>query len=185
MGQMMDNLLIGDIRAYANAKTNPIPFPPASSDFIDAAERRLGFSLPPLLRRCYLEVGNGGFGPGYGIIGVEGGCASDFGNLVETYELFAEYRESEGNCEWQRGLLPFCEWGCNMYSCVDCIDPQYAVYLSEEGVPSARGYTFDKFFEMWVSGVDLLRQDDPDTEGVEIVNPFTGKMMRVFRRHAK
>jgi hypothetical protein len=36
----------------------------------DAAEAALGFALPPLLRRLYVEVGNGDFGPGYGLIGV-------------------------------------------------------------------------------------------------------------------
>ena len=29
-----------------------------------AAEAALGFALPPLLRRLYLEVSNGDFGPG-------------------------------------------------------------------------------------------------------------------------
>jgi hypothetical protein len=36
---------------------------PLSQDAIDAAERRLGFRLHPLLAAVYREIGNGGFGP--------------------------------------------------------------------------------------------------------------------------
>jgi hypothetical protein len=43
---------------------------PATAAQVDAAEAALGFTIPPLLRRLYIEVGNGGFGPGYGLIGV-------------------------------------------------------------------------------------------------------------------
>jgi cell wall assembly regulator SMI1 len=40
--------------------------PPATEEEVTQAEMQLGFALPSLLRRVYLEVGNGGFGPGYG-----------------------------------------------------------------------------------------------------------------------
>ena len=36
-------------------------------------ERELGFKLPPLLRALYQQLGNGGFGPGYGLVGASGG----------------------------------------------------------------------------------------------------------------
>jgi len=42
---------------------------------VATVESRLGFGLPPLLRELYTQVGNGGFGPGYGILGLEGGFA--------------------------------------------------------------------------------------------------------------
>lgn len=37
-------------------------FPPAKAAEVDEAERRLGYALPPLLRRLYTEVADGGFG---------------------------------------------------------------------------------------------------------------------------
>ena len=37
---------------------------------IAEAERRLGFQLPELLRELYTCVGDGGFGPGYGFLGL-------------------------------------------------------------------------------------------------------------------
>src|SRR3954464_14202084 len=41
----------------------------ASHDAVAEAEAALAHPLTPLLRRLYLEVGNGGFGPGYGVLG--------------------------------------------------------------------------------------------------------------------
>jgi len=49
---------------------NSIVAAPAAPAEVDAAEAALGFGLPSLLRRLYVEIGNGGFGPGYGFIGV-------------------------------------------------------------------------------------------------------------------
>src|SRR5512134_2461662 len=52
-------------------------YPPATLAPIEAAETAIGFRMPDLLRRLYLEIGNGGFGPGYGLVGVEGGYAEN------------------------------------------------------------------------------------------------------------
>ncbi len=44
------------------------PRPPVSEAAMLAAEARLGFALPPLLRRIYREVADGGDGhPGHGL----------------------------------------------------------------------------------------------------------------------
>jgi hypothetical protein len=47
------------------------PPPPVGIADIAAAEARLGLAFPQLLRDIYLRVGNGGFGPGYGLFGIE------------------------------------------------------------------------------------------------------------------
>src|SRR5262245_8220936 len=120
----MHESLIEKIREYAVSRTESLPFPPVSEDAVDKAEKDLGFAIPALLKSCYLAVGNGGFGPGYGIIGVDGGYASDYGNVVETHGVLKQDQESEGH-EWPNGLLPFCEWGCNIFSCVDCRDARH------------------------------------------------------------
>ncbi len=44
-------------------------FPPATEEQLHETEQILGFPLPPLLRLLYTRIANGGFGPGYGIIG--------------------------------------------------------------------------------------------------------------------
>ena len=48
-------------------------YPPATKEQLQQTEDLLGFSLPPLLLSLYMQIANGGFGPGYGIIGAIGG----------------------------------------------------------------------------------------------------------------
>ncbi len=48
-------------------------YPPATDEQLATCAARLGFALPPVLRALYLQVANGGFGPGDGLIGVRGG----------------------------------------------------------------------------------------------------------------
>ena len=69
----------------------PLPAAATESQLADA-ERRLGFALPPLLRRLYAEVANGGFGPGSGILGVAGGWTTDHRQTVE--DLYREMLEA-------------------------------------------------------------------------------------------
>jgi hypothetical protein len=179
----LDETLLRGIRERAAARVPAFPFAPASSADIAFEEEALGLALPPCLQAVYLRVGNGGFGPGRGgnLIGVRAGYASDFGTLAETYwQLKGDY-EAEGK-SWQPGLLPFCEWGCNIFTCVDCREPGHPVYLFKEFDARPHGYTLTVFFQRWVAGEDVLaRQPSLDLER-EIINPFTGKKARVRRR---
>src|SRR5271156_1735091 len=44
------------------------PPPPLDDpDFLIELEHELGFALPGLLKALFLQVGDGGFGPGYGL----------------------------------------------------------------------------------------------------------------------
>ena len=176
----MDNSLINRIRTYANSKASPLPFPPASESSVKQAEDSLGFAIPTLLRTCYLEVGNGGYGPGYGTIGVQGGCASDYGDIVQTYNQLRTDQESEGN-EWLQGLLPFCEWGDNIFSCVDCISGEHIIYTFEDFAVSPQNFTLEMFYELWMAGTDILSYRAEVVE-TEITNPFTGEKETITRR---
>jgi hypothetical protein len=52
--------------------------PPISEADLRDSEDSLGFRLPGFVRRLYTEVGNGGFGPGYGgVLGLAGGASND------------------------------------------------------------------------------------------------------------
>jgi hypothetical protein len=183
----MDESFILQIRDYAMSHPESAPFPVASEKSIEEAETKLGFSIPRLLKSIYLKVGNGAFGlkkfPG-GLIGVQGGYASDFGTLVETYEQLKRDQESEGK-QWRRGLLPFFEWGCNIFSCVDCSVPDHPVYLLEDGVVSPENYNIADFFRMLVEGVDILSLRASDATSVEIINPFTGEKIRVWGKRPR
>jgi hypothetical protein len=106
------------------------PWPVATAEQLAEMETLLGFPIPPLLRRLYAEVGNGAFGPAYGLIGVVGGAPHPSGwydNLVEGYGWYREYIELSSipsaqrlgewfelpNEVWPRYLLPLRYWGCN------------------------------------------------------------------------
>ncbi len=93
------------------------PLATASQAAVEEAEALLGRRLPELLRRLYLKVGNGGFGPGYGILGVRGGHADD------TKRNAIDYYRDEFWPFLRRGLLPICNWGCAIYSYVDTSQP--------------------------------------------------------------
>jgi hypothetical protein len=177
----MNGSLIESIRSYAGSRTISFPFATASEVGVARAENGLGFPIPTLLKECYLKLGNGGFGPGYGLIGVAGGCESDFGDLVGTYQVLKQDQESEDRV-WPSGLLPFCEWGCNIFSCVDCNDARHPVYTFEDFSVRPENYNLDKFFELWMCGVDILSYESAEPESVEITNPFTGKKGIISRR---
>src|SRR5690242_515603 len=59
------------VDARAKGWIDPLPaLPLATAHDIEQAEAKLGFAIDPLMRRLYTEVGNGGFGPGYGVLGL-------------------------------------------------------------------------------------------------------------------
>jgi hypothetical protein len=137
-------------------------FPCVSEDQIQAAERRLGFALPPPLRDVYTRVGNGGFGPAYGLIGVEGGAKDDLGRTVEEiYKAFWRPRVSDSFWYWPVKLLPFCYYGCAIYFCVHCSSPGAPVYIFDPNVrgegPWAKALDLQfgslaEWFESWLRG---------------------------------
>lgn len=139
---------------------------PASAGVLDSDEKALGFALPPLLRRVYLEIGNGGFGPGYGLIGMSGGTPSDTGYTVPTYyRLFRSREAKDSTWSWPEGLLVICHWGCAIYSCVDCLHPRFRMRVFDPNVHMEHDSWDDSFFEerasfdawirAWADGANL------------------------------
>jgi hypothetical protein len=87
---------------------------------LQAVERTIGCQLPDAVRNLYLKVGNGGFGPGYGIVGVKGGAKLDGGTLETHYRQFLSLERENPVWRWPRRLIPLANQGCGMWSCVDC-----------------------------------------------------------------
>jgi len=183
----MDEELAQRITAHVKlTQQRPIPFPPATRRQIEEAELGLGFPIPEILKVIYLSVGNGGFGPGRGgnIIGLKGGYKGSAGDIVAEYDDFKKAAAYLG-LKWRDGLLPFCEWGCNIFSCVDCTDSLNSIFLSEECDVRPEDYDLADFIEMWLNGVDILDVNSSPRESIEITNPFTRKKSEVFRRIKK
>ena len=142
---------------------------PASKKALLVTEQRLGFRIPETLRRAYLEVANGGFGPGYGVMGVEAGFMDDSGNTIA--DLFERYRRpdpEDPEWQWPERFLAFCYWGCGVYSAVDCgKDPSPIYYIDaavkETGEPMESIVIFHKpsiedWLSDWLEGKDLWQQ---------------------------
>jgi hypothetical protein len=72
---------------------------PATTAALDQAEAQLGLPLPALLRRLYLDVADGGFGP-------EGGLLSAADMASAYLELRAGSPSEVEDDEWPKGLLP-------------------------------------------------------------------------------
>ncbi len=130
----------------------PHHYPPATEQQLLATEATLGFALPTNLRSLYTQVANGGFGPGFGIVGALNGFSSAGlgGNIIEAYaalnanttvEDYTRYQQAHNNqtiyvlpqTVWSRHLLPLCDWGCLITSFLD-IDNGHIL----RGAPTSR-----------------------------------------------
>lgn len=96
------------------------PRPPLAPDKTERAELDLGFRLPPLLRSLYLEVADGGYGPGWGILPID--------EIVEwDHRCRANGSDIVPPRNWPEKLIRFCEWGCNFWSGIDCSSDRCAI----------------------------------------------------------
>lgn len=139
-------------------------YAPASDAELGEAERLLGFPLPPALRGIYSGVANGGFGPGYGFVGVLGGAPdSIFGtHLADAYRQERELsRQGQPIEEWPRRILRIVEWGCGIGSCIDARSGQILRYDPTAQGDPARDMTFEaesleEWLQRWLRGADLF-----------------------------
>jgi len=87
----------GVVALGGTVESRPAP-PPASEVALEAAEADLGFALPPDLRRCYLEVADGGVGPGGGIFSLS--------ELVAKHHEMTDEPVGPQGQSWPAQLLP-------------------------------------------------------------------------------
>jgi hypothetical protein len=109
----------------------PTVAPPATGAEVDAAEAALGFAIPPLLRRLYTEVGNGGFGPNYGLEGVPTiPPVPGTGDIVALYRMYCCDPAPEHLAHvWPHGWVPLIGGGCLYMECADFLRAPDAVVL--------------------------------------------------------
>jgi hypothetical protein len=142
------------------------PCPPCSDSDVAAAEQDLGFVLPDVFRDIYTQVANGGFGPGYGVMGVGEGFKDDLGqDIVECYGGYRQGDPEDPNWIWPAGWVPICHWGCIVYSVVDCLTPPYPVSFADisakdpdeamETILHPHKLSFAQWLSDWMDGKDL------------------------------
>jgi hypothetical protein len=109
-----------------------------SDEDIIKAETRLGCQLPQFLKQLYTEVGNGGFGPGHGLLPLVLVGELRCGRCV--LDLYQHFQQSK---KWNSSVVPFASWGCGILSCLDLsenIDPP--VYRFEPNMPDEFTYHY-------------------------------------------
>ncbi|MCU0686483.1 MAG: SMI1/KNR4 family protein [Polyangiaceae bacterium] len=159
-----------------DVKANPSPFfPPVEWEAVVHAEAALGLTFPPLLSRLYREVGNGGFGPESGMVGLSGGHVDSSGQtLVELYGAF----RTEG---WPRPLLPLWEWGGPAWACVDTRSSEGKIVTEDESGATLTAFDLHSWLESWLLGVNILEKIY-EIKPMFIANPFTGKPVETKRQ---
>src|SRR4051812_41777340 len=93
---------------------------PVGPEAAAAAEARLGFPLPDLLRRLYTEVGNGGFGPWFGLLPLSADSLGQHPPAEAEFDLVGDYlrlvRLRAGDPQgWPAGLVPAFYCGCTVF----------------------------------------------------------------------
>jgi hypothetical protein len=81
------------------------------------AEAQLNITFPRLFHRLYTEIGEGGYGPGYGLLELDE-MLDEYGDHVQTYGR-----------RWPVGLLMIATEGCLCRYYLDCRHPQYRVVM--------------------------------------------------------
>jgi TPR repeat protein len=132
--------LIRGLKEKADAAGISKAFPPMTPAQVEKCEKELGFMLPPLLKRVYTEVANGGIGPGEQLLGLCGGKASE-GRLgdeedvdaLSAYQKFMsidlvwedfDHEDADVKWEWPQGVMPLCDWDECDLTVIDCNEKQ-------------------------------------------------------------
>ncbi|MFE9447385.1 SMI1/KNR4 family protein [Streptomyces sp. NPDC006739] len=110
---------------------------PVDTAALERAEAALGFPLPPLLAALYLRIGDGGFGPSYGLLPLLDSPPSGEPAAVAQYLANREHSLKNPDWPWPEDVLPISHWGCGMYACVDCRSPRATVLLYEPNADRA------------------------------------------------
>jgi len=126
---------------------------PVSDELIAEAEQVVGYPLPRLLRRIYGEIANGGIGPFGGVEGLPGGHSSDGINMLD---LYIGCRRAEIDPDEPPpppvGVLFFCDFGCAMWSLLDCRHHQGQMWWWEEGNRNKLDLTLPEWLSAWLAG---------------------------------
>ena len=113
-----------------------------------------------------MTVGNGGFGPAYGILGLVDGARNEDGlDAVGVYLRSREPSSADPLWAWPASLLPVGHLGCGMFTCVDCRTANASLVWFEPN-PHERGDPWDDaFIPLNLSLEDWLRRWLDGAEG--------------------
>jgi hypothetical protein len=163
-------------RNVVGAFETPSAFPAALEGTVASVESRLGFRLPSLLRRLYLEVADGGLGPGYGLFPAGEHPRSE--GHAET--LIEVHQKLSANPRGSARLLPLCDWGGANWSCLDCgTDDGAIVTVAGEHDFAKTSHTLRSWLGAWLDGVDLWKTMFEPGPPRMVISPFTNQPTEV------
>jgi hypothetical protein len=115
-----DDEIIAKIREFAEA--DPLP-PPAPVEAVAELEAAVGHPMPPLLRRLYCEVANGGFGTDGDVVSLNdsGRWFSDEESLIDIHRNWSAPHERMDL--YPNHILPLATMGCAIWWCIDLSTP--------------------------------------------------------------
>ncbi|MFE2039461.1 SMI1/KNR4 family protein [Streptomyces sp. NPDC059477] len=146
----------------------PAPVDPAT---VARAEATLGFRLPPLLTELYVRIGDGGFGPEYGLLPLLDSSPSEESSSVAEYLTRRGWKGDDADWLWPEAVLPISHWGCGMFACVDCLAPQAPVLLFEPNTDDAEhawyrdAPSLDAWLRTWIDGTGWYEETN---EGMDL-----------------
>jgi len=161
--------MLKDVQQSEGNPVMGVANPAASLGQVQQVEKALGFSLPALLRRLYLEVGGGRFGPGYGLLSLADDNVAFYKDLYKHYAWLCEQEA------WNPTWLPFCYFGCDIYSVLDVQHGRVGLVFTDAVVdievlgiqPEAliiwQKNTLEDWLNAWLTGEDLSRIEDTET----------------------
>jgi hypothetical protein len=149
----------------------PRAYPPIESDRLAEVERHHGFRLPAVLRTIYTNLGNGGWAIGPGIMGIDCRCnprragadelRDDSDDAIAMMQVLGRRALKDGTT---KRVMPFCDWGCNQWSCVDLDDPNHPVWfydgnqsshdedVDEDAFWTLEAGSIEDWFRRWLRG---------------------------------
>jgi hypothetical protein len=81
-----------------------------------------------------------------------------------------------GQLPWPKLLLPICDWGCAIWSCLDCRSDDGVIVTAAGGEPFATtGHTLRSWLSAWLEGADLFEEMFEPGPNRTAINPFTKK----------
>jgi len=123
--------------------------PVATVEEIETTEEAIGIKLPSSLRNLYLQVSNGGFGPGYGLMSVSDRDYDESAHdvYIEAFYKFAKREDDyEIGAIWPSNIIGIIDFGCGMTWCLDC-ETDKLVYFAGDSVDLE---DVDSFYDAFV-----------------------------------
>ncbi|MBL7259297.1 SMI1/KNR4 family protein [Paractinoplanes lichenicola] len=125
---------------------------PATPEAVAAAEALIGHPFPPLLRRLYLEVADGGFGPSCGVNGVGENGHGCVGSMLGDYVDWRDTPADPGDPPWTPGVVILGDSGYAVWAVLDCRSPEGRLSFLDGREIFAADLTLSGWLTRWLSG---------------------------------